>query len=139
MLAGTPCDRRRFTGSKLFDSLFPRTFNSKKIMEAKWPRYTSGLKKPDNGLLPLLHQIITFLADKGHPHVRLWVHKSRRREDEASIVVDLLRLHCFRTYEEFRKAVLAVLEHHFDNHNLCSDWCKSAMGYRFEISPFTKL
>jgi hypothetical protein len=31
-----------------------------------WLRYSNGQKKPDNGLLPLLHQAIAFLADKGH-------------------------------------------------------------------------
>ncbi len=31
-----------------------------------WPRYSNGQKKPDNGLLPILHDSITFLANKGH-------------------------------------------------------------------------
>jgi hypothetical protein len=31
-----------------------------------WPRYSNGQKKPGNGLLPLLHRAITFLAGKGH-------------------------------------------------------------------------
>jgi hypothetical protein len=31
-----------------------------------WPCSPNGQKKPDNGLLPLLHCAITFLADKGH-------------------------------------------------------------------------
>jgi hypothetical protein len=35
---------------------------------AEWPRFRDGkgAKKPDNGLLPLLHATIIFLADKGH-------------------------------------------------------------------------
>ncbi len=32
-----------------------------------------------------------------------------------------------------RKAMTAVLEHHFDNHQYCSDWCKSAKGAEEEI------
>jgi hypothetical protein len=31
-----------------------------------WSRYSNGQKKPNNGFLPLLHHVITFLADKGH-------------------------------------------------------------------------
>ena len=39
-----------------------------------WPRYANGQKKPDNGLLPLLHMAINFLADKGHrTHGYAWV------------------------------------------------------------------
>jgi hypothetical protein len=30
-----------------------------------WPHYSNGQKKPDNGLLSLLHHVITFLANKG--------------------------------------------------------------------------
>jgi hypothetical protein len=38
-----------------------------KITEAELPpQYVNGRKMPDNGLLPLLHAIIKFLADKGH-------------------------------------------------------------------------
>ena len=39
-----------------------------------------------------------------------------------------LRLHCHGTHEEFKKAALAVLEHHFDNHEHCGDWCKAGEG-----------
>jgi hypothetical protein len=37
-----------------------------KITEAEWPRYVNGRNMSDNGLLPLLHAISKFLADKGH-------------------------------------------------------------------------
>jgi hypothetical protein len=40
-----------------------------RINEIDCPRYANGQKKPDNGLLPLLHPVMQFLADKGH-HVR---------------------------------------------------------------------
>jgi hypothetical protein len=33
----------------------------------------------------------------------------------------MMRLRTKGTYEEFRVAVLACLEHHFDNHNHCLD------------------
>jgi hypothetical protein len=34
-----------------------------------------------------------------------------------------LRLHTKGTYDEFRVAVTAVLEHHFDVHEFCGAWC----------------
>jgi hypothetical protein len=36
------------------------------FIDTEWPRYANSKKNPDNGLLPLLHAIIRFLADKGH-------------------------------------------------------------------------
>ena len=41
-----------------------------------------------------------------------------------------LRLFGGGTFEEFLRAFQAVLEHHFDNHELCATWCteKSALG-----------
>jgi hypothetical protein len=39
-----------------------------------------------------------------------------------------LRLHSAGTYEEFKEAVVTVLEHHFNNHEYCGDWCKAMAG-----------
>jgi hypothetical protein len=44
-----------------------------------------------------------------------------------------LRLHCGGTYEEFRTAVLAVLEHHFNNHVHCAAWCTAGTGSEEEL------
>jgi ribosomal protein L37AE/L43A len=44
-----------------------------------------------------------------------------------------LRLHSTGTYEKFRTAVTAVLEHHFNNHLFCADWCQAANGTEEEI------
>jgi hypothetical protein len=133
------------------------------ITEAEWPRYANGKKKPDNGLLPLLHAIIRFKADKGH-RVRGYSHflfaeavksiangcgctkvDAERMKRQLSWT---LRLHCFGTYEEFQTAVLAVLEHHFNNHQYCGDWCQaskvagaeevSAAGLRFRCKERNK-
>jgi hypothetical protein len=111
-----------------------------RITDAEWPRYKNGKRDPNNN---------PFLADKGH-RVRGY---SRFLFAEAikSIVngcgctkIDTerikrqlswtLQLHCFGTYEKFQKAVLAVLEHHFNNHVFCGDWCQSANGTAEELS-----
>jgi hypothetical protein len=122
------------------------------MAEEDWPRYGSqegrGKKKPDNGLLHILHAAITFLADKGH-RVRGYAspifaeaNKSKKngcgvtKADAERIKRRLswtLRLHCGGTYEEFKTAVEAVLEHHFDNHEYCGDWCTSAHGTEEEV------
>jgi hypothetical protein len=44
-----------------------------------------------------------------------------------------LKLHCGGTYNEFKKAVHAVLEHHFDSHKLCAEWCKATKGTPEEV------
>jgi hypothetical protein len=113
-----------------------------------WPRYSNGQKKPDNGLLPLDHQPITFLADKGHRtrgYARVLFAEAAKSKKNGCGCTKLdaermkrrmswtLRLHSNGTYTEFRKAVLAVLEHHFDNHQHCADWCQAASGTAEEI------
>jgi hypothetical protein len=120
------------------------------ITDADWPRYANGKKKPDNGLLSLLHAIIRFLADKGY-RVRgysrfLFAEAIKSiangcgctKVDAERIKRRLswtLRLHClFGIYEQFQTAVLAVLEHHFNNHQFCGNWCKSTSGTAEEVS-----
>ena len=109
-----------------------------------WPRYGpdgKGKKKPDNGLLPLLHAAIKFLADKGHRNCgysRVIFTEAQKSKANGCGCTKIdaermkrrmswtLRLHSGGTFEEFVRAVLAVLEHHFNNHEHCGDWCKSA-------------
>jgi hypothetical protein len=46
----------------------------------------------------------------------------------------MLGLFCGSTYKELKTAVLAVLEHHFDNHQYCcGGWCKANIGTAKEI------
>jgi len=119
-----------------------------------WPRYPGtkgkpGKKKPDNGLLPLLHAAIVFLADKGHRnrgYSRVFFTEAQKSKANGCgcTKVDAermkrrmswtLRLHSGGTYEEFVRAVLAVLEHHFNNHVHCGDWCKAGEGTEAELS-----
>jgi hypothetical protein len=101
---------------------------------------TAMAKKPDNGLLPIRHALVVFLADKGH-HVRGYSHvlfteanKSKKdgcgctKMDAERMKRRLswtLRLHCFGTYDAMKTAVSAVLEHHFNIHEFCMDWCQA--------------
>jgi hypothetical protein len=108
-----------------------------------WPRYANGAKKPDNGLLPILHAAITFLADKGHRNrgysCVIFREALKSKKDGCGCTkIDAermkrrmswtLRLHSRGTFEEFKTAVRAVLEHHFDNHEHCAAWCKHGHG-----------
>ena len=76
----------------------------KRMTEGEWPRNNSGRRKPDNGLLPVKHPAIKFLADKGHRvrssfkktlrigqrtkshEPRLYV--SRRRKNQEAVELD---------------------------------------------------
>ena len=116
-----------------------------------WPRYGKdgkGAKKTDNGLLPILHAAIKFLADKGHRNRGyssvIFKEATKSKKDGCGCTkIDAermkrrmswtLRLHSGGTFEEFRTAVLAVLEHHFGNHEHCAAWCKAGEGTKEEI------
>jgi hypothetical protein len=133
---------------KILTHSYRELLEALEMTEAEWPRYANGRTQPDNGVLPLLHAIIRFLADKGH-RVRGYTsflfaesYKSVAngcgctKVDAERMKCRLswtLHLHYFGTYEEFRTAVNAVLQHHFDDHSFCGDWCKSAQGTREEI------
>jgi hypothetical protein len=107
------------------------------LTDALWPRFDSGRKKPNSGLLSVNHPKIVFLADKGHM-VRSFTRKhfalANKKTKECKLgctTADAERMKrrlswtmCLRTkgsYEEFRIAVLACLEHQLDNHKPCLD------------------
>jgi hypothetical protein len=100
-----------------------------------WPRCANGKKKPDNGLLPILPAMIKFLADKGHRTrgcCRVFFAEAGKSKKDGCGCTKMdaermkrrmswtLRLHCEGTYKAFRTAVLAVLEHHFNDHEHCA-------------------
>jgi hypothetical protein len=102
-----------------------------------WPRTKSGYKKKDNGQLPLLHPPIDWLADKNH-RVRTYAkyffilaHKKRSFTSCTTNDAERMKrnfsyfIHMYRhaSFKEFKKAAKAVLEHHFNNHEFCGDWC----------------
>jgi hypothetical protein len=120
---------------------FKKKADAGRMAASDWPRYgknETGGKMPDVGLLPLLHAEIVFLADNGHRNrnysgknfgeagkpkksgcgmTKVDAERMKRRMSHT------LRLHTKGTYDEFRVAVMAVLEHHFDVHEFCGAWC----------------
>jgi hypothetical protein len=126
--------------------------STKKVLRHSWeeeviagtldevPRYINGKKKPDNGVLPIEHPNIIWLADKGH-RVRQFASKlfklaGMKKADCEGTRLDAERMKrnlsyaircncCCGNVEVLKKAVECVLEHHFNNHSLCSeDWCR---------------
>jgi hypothetical protein len=128
---------------KILTHSYRELVDALKMTEAEWLWYVNGKKKPDNGLLHILHAIINLLADKGH---RVRGYSSYIFAESVKPLVNscgctkvdaermkrrlswTLRLHCFGMYHEFETAVRAILEHHFNNHQYCGDWCKLASG-----------
>jgi hypothetical protein len=118
------------------------------ISEDECPRYANGKKKPDNGLLPIEHPVIEFLDDKGH-RVRgyarvIFAEACKSKKDGCGCTkMDAermkrrlswtLRLHSAGTYPQFTLAVSAVLEHHFNCHEHCGDWCQAGKGTEQEV------
>ena len=102
-----------------------------------WPKTAGGYKKTDNGKLPLEHPIMFFLADKNHrvrTYARKYFELSRKPLKESECTsVDAERIkrnfsYCVRMYsgenfDVFMAAMKAVIEHHFNNHEFCGDWC----------------
>ena len=106
--------------------------------EEDFPRNKNGQKKPDNGLLPIDHPSIIWLADKGH-RVRQLANKlfklSKLKKDVSECTtMDAERLkrnlsYAIRTncrsksLPIMKAAVNQVVEHHFNNHEACGEWC----------------
>jgi hypothetical protein len=122
---------------------FQDLINTGKMRSDEWPQFKRKKKKPNNGLLPALHPPIVFRADKGH-RVRNYAKfffclagkvkaekfgctgiYAERMKQQMSWT---LRLYASGSFEDFQTAVTAVLEHHFNNHNLCGTWCKAKYG-----------
>jgi hypothetical protein len=103
------------------------------------PRYESKVKKPDNGLLPIKHPSIIWLANKGHRVQglanKLFMLCRKKKADCKGTPMDAERLKRNLSYTIWvncgtkditilKKAIELVLEHHFNNHSLCGSWCK---------------
>jgi hypothetical protein len=124
--------------------------STKKVLRHSWqdemdaglrtdvPRYANNSKKPDNGLLPIEHPFITWLADKGH-RVRGFsgkicnLAKLKKADCEGNSldaerlkrnISYAIRCNCGSDLAGLKAALEAVLEHHFNNHLLCGDWCR---------------
>ena len=102
-----------------------------------WPRTKSGAKKKDNGMLPLLHPIIDWLADANHrvrTYARYFFNLSHKKRSETCCTNNdaermkrnfayFLHMYRHETFANFKVAAKAVLEHHFNNHEFCGEWC----------------
>jgi hypothetical protein len=135
---------------KILTHSYQELVDAGKMTIAEWPRYATGnKKKPDNGLLPVGHPDLVFFADKGHRtrgYSRVIFSEAAKSKKDGCGCTKMdaermkrrlswtLRLHCEGTFEAFKTAVLAVLEHHFDNHEHCGAWCKAASGTEEEVS-----
>jgi hypothetical protein len=110
----------------------------------RWPRYAlkdkkrRGAKKPDNGLLPITHPEITWLADKNH-RIRQVAKKIfglclKKKEECIGNNHDAERMKRCLSYAVrqnsnddsavLKAAIRQVTEHHFGNHDDCGSWCR---------------
>jgi hypothetical protein len=104
---------------------------------AAWPRTAANNNKKDNGLLNILHKPIEFLADANHrvktyagPIFALGRLPKGLSEDTSTDGERMKRnmgyaIHQNKTgdLDQMRKAMTAVLEHHFNDHMYCGAWC----------------
>jgi hypothetical protein len=110
----------------------------------EWPQYAKkdekkkGAKKPDNGLLPIAHPEITWLADKSH-RIRQVAKKIfglcvKKKGDYIENNHDAERMKRCLSYAVrqnsnddsavLKAAIRQVAEHHFGNHDDCGSWCR---------------
>ena len=95
--------------------------------------------RPNHGALPRHIPEPGFLADPNHRKKtlkgQLYRHYKKRKADRDGLTkVDIMRVstnfaYCVRTLsskpiDEYELAGKAVVEHHFDNHEFCGDFCK---------------
>ena len=117
-----------------------------KLTDEQWPRYkgrngTPGAKKPCKGMLPIHMKPPSFLADPNHrvkvfgKHVYMLARASKKESDIDSSIAQRMKeywgkalaqiktLHPVRDKELIVKKGKAPLEHLFDVHEYCGDWC----------------
>ena len=111
------------------------------MSRADWPRTAKGSKKKDNGRLPLDIPEPSFLADFNHRVKSLGkliyslaaASKSTSEVDKAfaarlkaywgAMLKQIRHLSWEENQQEIINKMLAPLEHLFDNHQYCGDWC----------------
>jgi hypothetical protein len=110
------------------------------VVGFEWPVDSNGKKVPkskDVGRLPVDHPVIKFLADLMH-QIRCFGRyvfglANAPQSTSTCSMVDTYRLkrnfgYCLLSYHTsefdiFQEKSKAVLEHHFNNHTHCDDWC----------------
>jgi hypothetical protein len=107
------------------------------MLEEDWPKTEAGARMRDTGLLPIYMIEITFLGDKNHrvrTYARFYFKLAQLAADKSMCHFgDAERLkrafayflHQFskRSWRRFLRSARAVLEHHFNSHRYCDDWC----------------
>ena len=107
------------------------------MYQVEWPRTGANNKKKDNGLLSILHKIIEFLADANHRvktyagPIFAFARLPKGISEATSTDGERMKRNMGyaihqnkkKTLEQMRQAMTAVLEHHFNNHEHCGEWC----------------
>jgi hypothetical protein len=128
-------------------AILRHSYKARGLGKADWPRTPSGYKKQDTGQLPLAHPEIQFLADKNHRVRTFATHFFNLARAKLSVSIatnnDAERMkrnfsyfvHMYHgePFPVFQRASQAVLEHHFNNHEFCDDWCPATKWSDEEI------
>jgi len=114
----------------------PILIQIKKDIIKSWPLDKNRKKIKCTGRLPEeIHPISTYLVDPSH-HCRVYgshLYKLERnltgmKKTDCECLIRNFRYavkqNREKSYDEFEKAMMAALEHHFDNHKFCNPmWC----------------
>jgi hypothetical protein len=113
---------------------------ARRVANYEWPLGSNGKKVPvgkDVGKLPFGHPAIVFLADLMH-RIRsfgkyVFGLANAPKSTSTCTMVDAYRLkrnfgywllsYCQKDFDIFLDKSKAVVEHHFNNHENCDDWC----------------
>jgi hypothetical protein len=124
---------------------------AKEVVDHQWPVDSNGKKTPkskDVGKLPFEHTIIKFLADLMHRIRCFGKHAFGLAMAPASAssltMVDACRLkrnfgcwllsHHTKDFDTFQEKSKAAVEHHFNNHAHCDEWCNMKKADATEAS-----
>ena len=119
--------------------------NEGTMSENEWPRTASGSKKQDKGKLDLHMCVPEILADPTHRKKvvvnALYALKDRTKSkpiNERCTDRDILKINTYwgfmvkqnatKPFDELVTASKAVVEHHFNNHEFCGQWCPVKRG-----------
>jgi hypothetical protein len=112
---------------------------AQEFFKAVWPRTEANSKKKDNRLLHILHKRIEFLADANHrvktyagPLFALGRLPEGVSEATSTDAERMKRNMGYAIHQNkkkdldgMRKAMTAILEHHFNDHTFCGEWCRA--------------
>ena len=121
--------------------------NNQMMTESEWPKTVKGIKKPDKGKLPIHMKPPNFVADPNHrvkvfgKHIYDLAKSSKKisevdkplaqrmKEYWGKMLSQIRNLNPVEDERKIEKMASAPLEHVFDNHENCGDWCykKKAM------------